>query len=378
MNEFTYVAFAQEVIFGAGALGKLREAVDRLDARQVMLCTSHSQRASGHAAAVGALLGDRLVATFDQTLPHVQDSQVDDAVALAAAKAVDGVIGLGGGSPLGLAKAVAHALDGQDKPQPRPAPSVPVVAIPTTYAGSEMTAVYGVTHSREKPPRKVTVADARIAPRLVIYDPALTLDLPPALTASTGMNALAHCLEALYSRTRHPLSTAVALSALRYIAEALPLCFADGRDLEARTQLLVGAHLAGRSLADVSMGLHHGLCHVLGGTANVPHGLANSIILPHALRFNAETTAAQLRPAAEVLGVPLDGLGPTETVEAAADRIFHLVGRLGLPQRLRDVGVPEASLPGLAELAFQNRTVHNNPRPVTEAGEIERLLRAAW
>ncbi len=383
MSEFHYVAYAQEVIFGPGSLGRLGEAVDRLGAQRLMLCTSPSLRTAGHVASIESILGDRLVAIFDQVRPHVQDVQADEASAFAESKQVDAVIGLGGGSPLGMAKAVAFSLEKRSQPLPIPAapasqPLLPVVAIPTTYAGSEMTAVYGITHTREKPQRKITVSDPKIAPKVVVYDPNLTLDLPPGLTASTGMNALAHCIEALYSRTRHPLSTAAAISGVRYIAEALPVCYARGRDLEARTQMLIGAHLAGRSLADVTMGLHHGLCHVLGGTAGVPHGIANSIILPHAVRFNAETTALQLLPAAEALGVKVDGLDPVAAVEAAAQRIFDLAGQMNLPQHLRDVGVREADLPELARIAYQSRTVQNNPRPMTDAAEIERLLRAAW
>ena len=383
MSEFHYAAYAQEVIFGAGSLGRLGEAVDRLGAQRLMLCTSPSLRAAGHVAAIEAILGGRLVAIFDQVRPHVQDVQADEASAFAESKQVDAVIGLGGGSPLGMAKAVAYSLEKRSQPLPIPAapaaqPLAPVVAIPTTYAGSEMTAVYGITHTREKPPRKITVSDPKIAPKVVVYDPNLTLDLPPELTASTGMNALAHCIEALYSRTRHPLSTAAAISGVRHIAEALPACYARGRDLEARTQMLIGAHLAGRSLADVTMGLHHGLCHVLGGTAGVPHGIANSIILPHAVRFNAEMTALQLLPAAEALGVKGDGLDPVAAARAAAQKIFDLAGQMNLPQHLRDVGVREADLPELARIAYQSRTVQNNPRPMTDAAEIERLLRAAW
>jgi alcohol dehydrogenase len=185
-------------------------------------------------------------------------------------------------------------------------------------------------------------------------------------------------MEALYSITRHPLSTAAAISGVRYITSALPRCYAHGDDLEARAQMLLGAHLAGLSLASVSMGLHHGLCHVLGGTAGVPHGIANSIILPHAMRFNADATAPQLLPAVEAMDIPLNGVSPAAAVEAAAQRIYELVGQMNLPQRLRDAGVPEADLPRLAQLAFQNRTVQNNPKPITHAAQIEALLREAW
>jgi alcohol dehydrogenase class IV len=241
-----------------------------------------------------------------------------------------------------------------------------------------MTPVYGVTHTDEQPPRKVTVSDPRVAPGLVIYDPEITLDLPPELTASTGMNALAHCLEALYSKTRNPLSTAAAVDGVRHIHNALLRCFQDGRDLAARTEMLLGAHLAGLSLASVSMGLHHGLCHVLGGAANVPHGIANSIVLPHALRFNADATAPQLIPAAQAMDIPMEGESPEGTVEAMAQRVSERTGSMNLPQRLRDVGVAHAELPRLAQIAFQNRTVQNNPKPITEVSQIEAILEVAW
>jgi lactaldehyde reductase len=142
--------------------------------------------------------------------------------------------------------------------------------------------------------------------------------------------------------------------------------------------MLTGAHQAGLSLASVTMGLHHGMCHVLGGTANIPHGIANCIILPHAMRFNADTTAAQLLPAAKALGISVDGLSPVQASEATANRIFDLVRQMNLPQRLREVGVKEADLPALARLGFENRTVQNNPKPILEAGQVERLLREAW
>ena len=293
-------------------------------------------------------------------------------VEAAAAAFVDGrcdsVIGLGGGSPIGMAKVIGFKS------------GLPIIAIPTTYAGSEMTAVYGVTHTKENPPRKVTVSDPKIAPRLVIYDPELTLDLPSEMTASTGINALAHCIEALYSITRHPASTAAAISGLRHISNGLLASFQNGNNLEARTEMLTGAHLAGLSLASVTMGLHHGLCHVLGGTANVPHGIANSIILPHAIRFNADVTAAQLLPAVEAMGISIHGMSPGMAVEVLVEKIFGLVGKMKLPLRLRDAGVAlkESDLPDLAQLAFQNRTVQNNPKPITEPAQIEALLRVAW
>ncbi len=390
-HAFRYRVYAQEIIFSPGALAQLGSAVERAGWRRLLLCTTGSAVRAGHAALAQRLLADRWQATFDHVAAHVPEAQVAEVLALAEAHNIDAVIGLGGGSPLGLAKAVAHALSSQRAAAGQPA--VPIVAIPTTYAGSEMTATFGVTRQNAAgEPLKMTVTDALAVAQLVIYDPELTLDLPPALTAATGINALAHCIEALYSITRHPLSSAAALAGLRAIAGALPHCYAEPHDLQARSELLTGAHLAGASLASVSMGLHHGLCHVLGGTAGVPHGIANSIILPHAMRFNADAlvpappaeTWGQL--AAGALGLTPPAPVPQVTAEAAAvaaaqaatAHVEALISRLNLPQKLRLAGVRAADLPRLAQLAFASRTVQNNPKPIPSAEALEALLRAAW
>ncbi len=388
MNEFGFTTYAQEIIFGPDAVTRLGEAVERFHWRRLMLCSSGTLRRAGHIASIEKALGSRLVATYEHVRPHVPDSQVAEALELASEKEIDAVIGMGGGSPIGMAKAVSLALE--EKRTGRPAraafpteqPLVPVVAIPTTYAGSEMTPIYGITHHVNGSARKITMTDAKITPKLIIYDPQLTLDLSPEMTASTGINALAHCIEALYSITRNPLSTAAALSGVHSISLALPRCYAVGDDLEARTEMLVGAFLAGSALAHVAMALHHGMCHVLGGTAGVPHGVANSIMLPHAMRFNLDATAHQLAQAAEAIGIGRDQSGTYISDETAAEeavqRIYNLIAQMNLPQHLRDVGVREADLPHLAEVALQSRAVQSNPKPITDAAQIEAVLREAW
>ena len=387
MNEFRYTSYAQEIIFAADSVARLVDAVERFHWRRLMLCSTGSLRRGGHIAMLEKALGSRLVAVYEHVQPHVPDFQVVEALELASEMEIDALIGMGGGSPIGMAKAVSMALEEKRTGPARAAfpidqPLVPVIAIPTTYAGSEMTPTYGITYHNDGTARKVTVTDAKITPKLVIYDPLLTLNLSSAMTASTGINALAHCVEALYSITRNPLSTSAALSGMRSIYTALPVCYADGNDLEARTEMLVGAFLAGSALSHVTMALHHGLCHILGGTAGVPHGVANSIILPHAMRFNLDATAIQLAQAAEAIGVGRDKSGPYISDEAAAEevveRIYELIGRMKLPQHLRDVGVKEADLPYLAQLALQSRAVKSNPKPITDAVQIEALLQAAW
>jgi alcohol dehydrogenase class IV len=384
MQAFHYTSYAQEIIFGTGSLAQLGEVVDRFRWQRLLLCSTGSLRRGGQIAELERALGERLVASYEHIQPHVPDFQVAEALALAETHQIDGVIGFGGGSAIGMAKAVSRALEKkrsgtQEYPiAPIQQPLVPVIAIPTTYAGSEMTPVYGVTRQIDGEPRKVTVTDVRVTPKLTLYDPLLTLQLSPEMTASTGINALAHCIEALYSITRNPFSTAAALQGIRSINSALPRCYAAGNDVEARAEMLTGSFLAATALAHVTMAIHHGLCHVLGGTAGVPHGVANSIILPHAMRFNLDATAHQLAQVAEAMGIGTAGTIVEAAAEDVIQQIYRLIRQLNLPQHLRDVGVQEADLPRLAQIAFQSRTVQSNPKPVRDAGEIEAILRAAW
>jgi maleylacetate reductase len=376
MTAFGYVTAAQEIIFGAGSIDRVGEVLARFGRQRVLLCTVNHMEQAGVVAQLADQLGERLVATFSPVRPHVPLEQVQAALALAQEHQVDAIIGLGGGSPIGLAKAVSLALEEARTGRPARAafptdqPLIPVIAIPTTYAGSEMTPIYGVTQLVEGVARKVTVTDGKVTPKVALYDPALTLTTPPAMTAATGINALAHAIEAVYSPTRHPLSTAAALRAVYHIYRALPPATADGDDLAARTQMMLGAHLAAVSLATVKMGLHHGLCHALGGTAGVGHGEANSIMLPHAVRFNLPAARPELAEVAQVIGV--------DTADALPDTLFDFIGRLNLPQRLRDVGVTEEQLPQLAQVAIKSLAVQNNVRPVKDTAEVEAVYRTAW
>ncbi|HEX8034731.1 MAG TPA: iron-containing alcohol dehydrogenase [Ktedonobacterales bacterium] len=384
MDTFRYTFVAQEVIFDSGSLGRLGEMADRFRWQRMMLCTTERFRSRGQLAPIEVLLGERLVATYERVEPHVPERTVTEATSLAAGQNADAVIGLGGGSVIGTAKAVSMALEELRSGHPARAtsptdqPLIPVIAIPTTYAGSEMTSVYGVTHHANKQDRKVTVSNPKSAPKLVIYDPLLTLDLPPRMTAGTGINAVAHCVEALYSITRNPLSTAAALAGLRSIAHALPRCYANGADVEARSEMLTGAFLAGTALSNVAMGLHHGICHVIGGATGVAHGDANSVMLPHVMRFNLDATAPQLALAAEAMGISVGGLSAEEAAAAGAQLVADWVEQMRLPRRLRDIGVREEQLPELAGMAFDSRTVHNNPKPITDVAQIEALLQQAW
>lgn len=384
MNNFRYTSYAQEIIFGPGSLEQLDQALQRYPWRKLMLCSTKALRRNGSITALEKVLGERLVVSYEGVQPHVLDFQVAEASVLAYENEVDAIIGFGGGSSIGMAKALSLAVESKRTRGPARAtfptdqPLVPVIAIPTTYAGSEMTPTCGITHHVDGAARKVTVTDAKVTPKLTVYDPLLTLNLSPVMTASTGINALAHCIEALYSVTRNPLSTAAAISGVKAITHALPCCYADGSDVEARTEMLTGAFLGAAALSQVAMALHHGLCHVLGGTAGVPHGIANGIILPHAMRFNLTATALPLLPAVAVMGIDVTGSSPETAVETAIQRIHAMIEQMQLPQRLRDAGVLEKDLPHLAQVGMQSRAIHNNPRPITGAAQLEAILRAAW
>jgi maleylacetate reductase len=383
---FQYVSHAQEVMFGAGVIEQLGIVLRNYPWHRFLLCTSPHLAKSGRVAQLQAILGDALVAVYSEVQSHVPDHQVEECLAIAEAHTVDAVIGMGGGSPIGMAKAVAHALEvhrsgteSSDAKFPTEQPRIPTIAIPTTYAGSEMTPIYGVTrHEPDGSTRKVTVSNSKITPKVVVYDPELTLDLPPDLTASTGINALAHCIEAIYSITRNPLSTASALLGIRYLRDFLLRCTTTPTDIEARSGVLIGAHMAGKALASVEIGVHHGTCHVLGGTAGVPHGIANTIILPHAIRYNSDYVGALIALAGESLGVERGQHSDTEVAYCTAQAVHDFILTLGLPQRLRDVGVAESLLPTLAETMLKSKAVQNNPKPVLTVEDAMSILQAAW
>ena len=260
---------------------------------------------------------------------------------------------MGGGSAIGVGKGVVF---GEGKT---------LIAIPTTYAGSDMTPVFGSTDRAER--RKSVRRDDAVLPKLTIYDPEVTIDLSAELTASTAMNAMAHCVEACYARDVNPLVPPVALEGIRRIVRSLPLCMTNGRNLDAREDLLTGAYLAGFSIGNATMALHHGICHVLGGRTWFPHGVLNAIMLPHVMRFNADAVPDAMAAIAGAMSV-----GPS-----APEAVAALVATLPVPHRLRDAGVPEAILDSIAAEAASNSTIQANPKPVSE-GDLRGLLRGAW
>jgi maleylacetate reductase len=342
---FTHEGVPTRIVFGLGARHGLADELDRLGLSQVMLIASGSSRAE--ADALAARLDHRLTWRVDGVRQHVPAERVDEVTADAIRVGADGVVTLGGGSATGLGKAVA--LSG-----------LPLVAVPTTYAGSEMTPVWGVTTGR----RKQTGRDPLVVPRTVVYDPELTYGLPAPVTAASGMNALAHCLEALWAPGASPLSGPLALDGARALCEALPAAVAEPWDPKARSRALVGACQAGMALASAGAGLHHRLCHVLGGRYDLPHAQTHAALLPHVVGFNEHV----LGPLAARMAVAV-GAG------RAASGVHDLAVRMGLEMALSELGMPES---GIDEVdAEVDDDPPPNPRPVDEAA-LRHILRAAW
>lgn len=341
---FTYDALPSRVIFGVGSLKGLPAEMDRLGVRRVLILASPSQRPV--VETITQALGDQVMDVYETTGQHVPLASAEQA--RRAAGGADGCLAVGGGSPIGLAKAVALTT------------SLPILAVPTTYSGSEMTPIWGLTEGG----RKTTGRDRRVLPHTVLYDPALTLSLPPNLSATSGINALAHCVEALYAPDTNPIVTLMAEEGVRALAQTLPLVVREPGHLEGRTGALYGAWLAGVSLGAVSMGLHHKLCHTLGGAYGLPHAELHTVVLPHAVRYNQAAAPKAMARLAAALGVadPAQGL-------------FDLAQSMGVQMSLRELGLRETDLDPAADLA--TRSPYPNPAPLTRDG-IRRLLDDAF
>ena len=346
MLRFTYEALPGRVVFGAGCLKQLPAEIERLGATRALVLSTPEQR--DQAAVVAAQLGARAVGVFDQAVMHVPIETAERARENARSLGADCCVTVGGGSTTGLGKAIALVS------------SLPILAVPTTYAGSEMTPIWGLTEGGIKK----TGRDRRVLPRTVIYDPELTVTMPPALSATSAMNAIAHCVEALYAEDANPIISLMAEDGIRALAAALPKVMKGPDDLEGRGEALYGAWLAGASLGAVGMALHHKLCHTLGGTFNLPHAETHTVVLPHAVAYNAKA-------APEAMGRVARALGASE----AAAGLFDLAVSLGAPTSLREIGMKEDGIDRATDLAVRNP--YYNPRPVTREG-VRALLDDAF
>ncbi len=358
---FTYTALPARVVFGAGsARTRLRDEVDALAATRVFVVAGEAEEALADdlAGPLGALVVDR----FSQVRQHVPVVIAEAARARAREVDADLLVSIGGGSTTGTAKAIAMTT------------GLPILAVPTTYAGSEMTPVWGLTEDGNK----TTGTDLRVLPRTVIYDPDLTLTLPGWLTIASGLNAMAHSVEAFWAPGANPVTQALAAEAIAALARGLPRVLADGTDDAGRHDTLYGAWLSGTAFAVAGSGLHHKICHALGGAFDLPHAQTHAVVLPHVLAFNeAAMASAQADTIANALAA---AGGSVATAQGATARLFALEASLDSPMALRDVGLAEADLPRAIEIVttrVAGDKVPTNPRPIT-AADVSAILTAAW
>jgi maleylacetate reductase len=341
---FTFPGIATRVVFGAGTLAQLGDELRRLGrARALVLSTPEQAEA---AAGLAASLGDLAAGVFAGAAMHTPVAVTEHAVATFREAGADCVVSLGGGSTIGLGKAIATRT-GADQ-----------IAVPTTYAGSEMTDILGETEGG----RKTTRRDPSIRPETVVYDVDLTLGLPVGLTVTSALNAIAHAVEALYAPDANPVIGLMAVAGVRALRDGLPVLVDAPRDRGARADALYGAWLCSTALGYTTMSLHHKLAHVLGGSFGTPHAETHAILLPHTAGFNAAATD-RLGDVAALFGGSVGG------------GLWDFAGSLGAPLRLSDLGLTGADLDRAAAIAVESR--YANPRPFGQ-DDIRALLQAAW
>lgn len=346
--------------------------------RVLLVCGGSVRRSPLHRRVLRQLDGLEVLQAED--VPAHSSVELVEALARQGTqRGIDVVVAVGGGSSSDTAKAVVLLMaeggrlaDHASRFTP-PAqlhvpvlsrPKLPIVSIPCTASGAEVTPSLGI---RDADGRKLLFTDPQLASRVVLLDPRANLDVPASLMLSTGMNGLAHCIEGLYSKERSPLAELLAIDAMRRFAQALPAVHAAPADVDARGELLYAAHLSGLVLVNARTCLHHAVCHAIGSVTGAPHGEANAVLLPHALRFNREAVRPALAQAAAAIG----GRDVIEWVDL-------LASSLGVPRRLRDIGVPQDALERIAHKTMGERGLYFNPRPVHDAGEILGLLQQAF
>lgn len=378
------------VIFGPGSVGAVNDELDRLGGRWLLLTTPSLTRNSRPAQLVTDLVGARRVGTYCRSSQHVPRRNVLEATETARRVRADGIVALGGSSIADLAKAVAMCLaediadaDGLERmriefrypdtvrmPQMKGVPP-PILTLPTTLSAGEYTHGFGITHQRVKH----IYLQRSVTPKVVVLDPELTVDTPGWLWASTGIRAVDHCVESLYSISAQPVTDALCQDGLRRLVQNLPVTVSDPDNIEARLQCQVGAWQSFFGIVNVMSGLSHGLGHQLGAWCDVPHGMTSCVLLPQVMRFNLESTVATQARIGEVLGA---GGDEDSQAESAADLLEGFIAALGLPTRIRELGVDRSDLESVAISAMKDMVVANNPRPVRCLSEITAILEAAY
>lgn len=393
MQPFEVLFSSSRMVCRPGAVAALPDEVRKLGLQRLMLVSGTRSARSQAAHQVRQALGDLIAAEVTGIPSHSGVGQVTALAASARQQQIDGFIAVGGGSASDSAKAAAILLaEGGSLPDHAnvftppdryvqrvlPARKLPLIAVPTTLSAAEITPGLGI---RDEHGHKLVFWDPGVVPRLIVLDEEALSDVPAQVLTTTGMNALAHCIEGMYSKVRNPISEALALQGIRLLHGALPRVAAAGvaepGTGAARGEALVGAALSGLVISNARVGIHHGVCHGLGSRGGLAHGVANSVLLPHAMRFNREVAAQPLGLAAQAMGVDTRGLTPLQAADAAVQAVETLQQAIGVPRHLSQTGLDRALLPGLARGAMSDRGLYFNPRLASEA-EVLALLEAAW
>ncbi|KAJ7714004.1 iron-containing alcohol dehydrogenase [Mycena metata] len=345
MQPFVYNALPARVIFGSGTLSQVGREIQTLGCRKALVLTGPSQSRKGEALKKD--LGHLCVGLYSKATMHAPTTITAEAVELVQNLGADCVVAIGGGSAVGLAKAIALRTD------------LPQIVIPTSYSGSEATAILGQTENGIKTSQKTL----KLLPEVIIYDVDLTLTLPAQMTITSGINAMAHAIESLYSTESNPITDALAEQGIARLAGALPVLSEDPQNTEARSEALFGAWACASCLGVTSMALHHKLCHTLGGTFNLSHSETHTVLLPHTIAYNTPFATAAMAKVARILGSA-----------SAAQGVFDLARNLGVPYSLKQLGMKEEDLEQAADVAMMRP--YPNPAPL-EREKILSLLRDA-
>lgn len=383
-RDLSFVYFGPtKVVFGAGTARDCGVEMAGLGCRRALVVTDPGVIKAGLVEGVLKALGDKCVGLFSDIPQDTGVGVVNRAAAFAQEKGADCVVSVGGGSVIDTGKMVCILLtegggiENFEGIQLLTRPQTPHIVIPTTAGtGSEVTCMAVILDERKG--QKILSVEYFNAPRIAILDPVMTAKLPPLLTASTGMDALTHAVEALQSMQREPIADGLAMHAIRLIYRYLPACTENGEDLAARGQVQLAATMAGWAFGNAMVGLVHAMAHSLGAVARTPHGIANGILLPHVMAFNLDDAAENYAPVAEALGVRGKGADDRTAAGAAIAEIRTFLKRIGHPERLLAVGVKEADLPKAAALSLSDGAIVNNPRVVLDADEVLAVYRQAF
>jgi alcohol dehydrogenase len=386
---FLYRNPTHRLVFGRGALDRIAEELAASGLRKPMLVCSTRGAASDAARKIMQSLPIEHGAVFSGVRPHAPLASVNAAWEQARGLQPDCLIALGGGSATDTAKGLALAYaeegrvldfvlersaDGQLKGRPTISPKLPIIAVPTTVSGAEVSPSFGLTDDRG---RKLIIRHDTLAPSILVYDPELLRSVPLATLAPSVMNALAHNVEALYSKGRNPISDLYACASLPLLNEGLSAAIADPHSDDAYSSLTLGAYYAAVAIFNARTGLHHAICHKLAPAAGLSHGIANSIVLPRALEFNLPAARSELTRVAQLICRGIATRGELRA-EDGIEQLEELGARAGLPRRLREVGVRREIFPALAEKILSEPGLAFNPRQIRTAREVQEVLEAAW